>query len=109
MSKPRTRMTSTQSYSPLPAPSADHLKAIGPGLPILAFLAVSGHGSSACDAVEKALLPLYADPSLFGTALTQLAGEGLVSLSKADRCRIAETGRATAEADMGKLLAPGRH
>jgi hypothetical protein len=100
-------MTSAQSYSPFPAPSADHLKAIAPGLPALAFLAVSGHGSSARDAVEKALLALYADPSLFGAALTQLAQDGLISLSKAGRCRITDAGRKRAEDEVGKLLGRG--
>jgi hypothetical protein len=77
---------------------------IAAGLPVLAFLAVSGHGSSARDAVEKALLPLYADPSLFGTVLTQLAGAALISLSKAGRCRITEAGRKRAEDEVGTLL-----
>ena len=100
-------MTSAQSDSPLPAPSAEHLRAIAPGLPALAFLAVSGHGSSARDAVEKALLPLYVDPSLFGTALSQLAEEGLILLSKAGRCRIIDAGRKRAEDELGKLLGRG--
>ena len=100
-------MTSAQSYSPLPASSPDHLKAIAPGLPTLAFLAVSGHGSSARDAVEKALLPFFADPSLFGAALAQLASDGLISLSKAGRCRITDGGRKRAEDEVGKLLGRG--
>jgi hypothetical protein len=100
-------MTSAQSYSPLPAPSPDHLQAIAPGLPVLAFLAVSGHGSSARDAVEKALLPLYADPSLFGAALSQLAEDRLITLSKAGRCRITDAGRKRAEDEVGKLLGRG--
>ena len=100
-------MTSAQSYSPLPAPSPDHLQAIAPGLPVLAFLAVSGHGSSARDAVEKALLPFFADPSLFGAALGQLAEAGSISLSKAGRCRIADAGRKRAEDELGKLLGRG--
>jgi hypothetical protein len=97
-------MTSAQSHLPLPAPSPDYLRPIAPGLPVLAFLAVSGHGSSARDAVEKTLLPLYADPSLFGAALTQLAADGLISLSRAGRCRIADAGRKRAEDEVGKLL-----
>ena len=100
-------MTSAQPYSPLPAASPDHLKAIAPGLPALAFLAVSGHGSSARDAVEKTLLPLYADPSVFGAALSQLAEDGLISLSKSGRCRITDAGRKRAEDEVGKLLGRG--
>lgn len=97
-------MSITQQQPPLPAPDLDHLAPIEPGLPILAFLAVSGHGSSSRDAVEKALLALYSDPSLFGTALSGLADEGLVWLSKSGRCRITDSGRARAEGKIGKLI-----
>jgi hypothetical protein len=100
-------MTSTQTHAPFPVPNPDHLKPIDAGLPVLALLAVSGHGSSARETLEKTLLPLYADPSLFGAGLTQLAAQGLISLSKAGRCRIADSGRKRAEAEIGKLLGRG--
>lgn len=97
-------MSITQQQPPLPGPNLDHLAPIDPGLPILAFLAVSGHGSSSREAVEKALLPLYSDPGVFGTALARLAEEGLIALSKSGRCRISDAGRARAEGKVGKLI-----
>ncbi len=97
-------MTISHDQPPLRAPSLDNLAQLDPALPILAFLAVSGHGSSARETLEKTLLALYSDPSLFGAALTALANEGLVALSKAGRCRIAESGRNRGETAVGKLL-----
>lgn len=97
-------MKAGEVQSSLLKPSVAHLAPIDPGLPILAFLAVSGHGSSSRSAVEKQLAALYPDHGKIGTALEKLAAERNITLSAAGRCRITDQGRSAAEAQLGKLL-----
>jgi hypothetical protein len=97
-------MISTASLPPLPAPDIDRLTAIDLALPILAFLAVSGHGSSARGAIEKTLAPVYGDAGAVGAALADLGRARVVSLTKGGRCRITDTGRAKAEERLGRML-----
>ena len=85
-------------------PSVAHLAPIDPGLPILAFLAVGGHGSSSRGTIEKQLAGLYSDRAMIGTALKALAAERSITLSDAGRCRITDQGRSAAEGRLGKLL-----
>ncbi len=97
-------MKFAQHHPPLPEPQLDRLPALDPGLPVLTFLAVSGHGSAARNALEKALRPLYASPSALDDALSRLAGDGAIALSRTGRCRITDAGRRIAEAATGPLL-----
>lgn len=97
-------MKATHVHSPLPEPSTTHLAPIDPGLPVLAFLALSGHGSSTASAIEKSLKALYSDPAIIANALKGLEREGKAALPAGGRCRITERGRAEAEARLGKLL-----
>lgn len=97
-------MISTLPLPPLPAPSLERLTAIDLALPVLAFLAVSGHGSSARGAIEKALMPIYGEAATTGSVLADEARQKAVTLSKAGRCRITDAGRAKAEARIGRTL-----
>lgn len=97
-------MISTLPLPPLPAPNLDRLTAIDLTLPILAFLAVSGHGSSAQGAIEKALLPIYGEAAVIEGCLGNLARQRAVALSKGARCRITDAGRAKAEECLGRML-----
>jgi hypothetical protein len=88
----------------IPGASLDNLTAMAPGLPVLAWLAVSGHGSATRESVEKTIAPLYADSAQRDAAIAGLADEQLVTLSKSRRCMITPDGRARAEHALGKLL-----
>jgi hypothetical protein len=98
-------MLLANSLPPLPKFSLDNLIEVMPGLPILARLALNGHGSAPRGSLEKALAALYSVPELFSSALEQLVGEGQVIVSRNGHCRIADTGREHIHGKLGNLLA----
>jgi hypothetical protein len=97
-------MTAAILLAPLPRFSLDHLMAIEPGLPVLARLGVTGHGSAPRGTLERALASLYASSGGFAQALAGLAAQGCVAISRNGHCRITGTGRKYAEARLGSLL-----
>jgi hypothetical protein len=97
-------MISAQPTRPLPAPSPNNLTALDAKLPVLAYLALRGHGSGAREAIERALLPLYINAAQLDAAMKTAAGAGLLTVSKSGRCRITAAGRAEAEGALGKWL-----
>ena len=97
-------MIAANTLPPLPRFSLDHLTAIEPGLPVLARLGVSGHGSSPRNVLERALAPLYASPGAFTQALAGLAAHGHAVVSRNGHCRITGAGRKAAGARLGGLL-----
>jgi hypothetical protein len=97
-------MTVANTLSTLPRASLDHLAPIVAGLPVLARLGLSGHGSSAREVIEKALLPLYRSPSVFGAVLSALITAGHIVISRGNYCRITKEGRRHAERALGPLL-----
>jgi hypothetical protein len=97
-------MTSTEPAIAFPAFSQDNLTAIDPALPLVAFLAVRGHGASARQTIERAVLPLYGDGAGLDAGIKAAASGGLISASKAGRCRISAAGRSAAESALGPLL-----
>ncbi|NJM36057.1 MAG: hypothetical protein HC850_16765 [Rhodomicrobium sp.] len=52
-------MTTIYLQPPIPAPDAAKLVQLPAGLPLLAYLATSGHGSATAAALDKALAPIY--------------------------------------------------
>lgn len=88
----------------LPQVRLNNLTMIEPGLPILAWLGVSGHGSAARDTIEKALALIYGDPSRFDIALTGLQDERLIAMTKSGRCRIIGAGREQVDHRLGSIL-----
>ncbi len=97
-------MISAEKPPALPRYSLERLAAVPPRLIILALLGTTGHGAAARDALEKMLRPLLAAPRTFDAALTALADDGLITLSKTGRCRITPAGRREAEGVLGPVL-----
>jgi hypothetical protein len=97
-------MISVQSQPALPRYSLDRLAPIAPGLIVLAFLGTTGHGAAGREALDKTLQPLTASPAILDLALTELAGDGLISLARSGRCRITAEGRAKVEDKLGGVL-----
>jgi len=97
-------MISAQTQPALLRHSLDRLTAIDAGLPILAFLGVSGHGSSGRDVVERSLSPFFADPGALRAALSGLADANFAMVSRNGRCRITPAGREKAQGPLGPLL-----
>jgi hypothetical protein len=97
-------MINMQSQPALPRCSLDRLTPIEPGLVMLAFLGINGHGSASRDLAEKTLAPLMPTPIIFGAALSALADDGLITVARSGRCRIMMSGRKQAEDTLGPLL-----
>lgn len=97
-------MTVANTLPNLPKASLNHLAPVASGLPVLARLGISGHGSSARDVIEKVLTPLYPSPSVFSTALASLTTFGHLVISRGNYCRITKDGRRHAESALGPLL-----
>ena len=97
-------MTVANTLPNLPKASLNHLTPMASGLPVLARLGVSGHGSSARDVIEKVLTPFYPSPSVFGAALSSLATSGHLVISRGNYCRITKDGRRHVESVLGPLL-----
>ncbi|MEJ2117340.1 MAG: hypothetical protein P8Y36_05310 [Alphaproteobacteria bacterium] len=76
-----------------------------PGLPILARLALNGHGSAPRGSLEKVLAALYFVPEVFSNALEHLVGEGQVIVSRNGHCRVTDNGREHINGCLGNLLA----
>jgi hypothetical protein len=98
-------MLLANSLPPLPRFSLDNLIAVMPGLPILARLALNGHGSAPRVSLEKALAALYSVPEFFSIALEKLAGEGQIAVSRNGHCRVTDDGREHVHGELGNLLA----
>lgn len=97
-------MTAAMTLLPLPRFSLDHLSAIEPGLPVLARLGLTGHGSAPRSSLDRALGSLYGAPGAFAQALSGLVAQGLVVVSRNGHCLITGAGRKHAEARLGSLL-----
>ncbi len=97
-------MKSAYPHTPLPEASLQRLASVDAVLPILTFLACSGHGSAARGSVENMLAPLYPDRAAIREAIAALDARGFISLSRAGRCRLTERGRSFAEQTTGRLL-----
>lgn len=97
-------MIAATPLPPLPRFRLDHLTAIEPGLPLLARLGLTGHGSAPRGTLERALISLYAVPAAFGQALAGLAAQGHAVISRNGHCRITGAGRRHVEARLGSLL-----
>ncbi|MEJ2226752.1 MAG: hypothetical protein P8Y67_00690 [Alphaproteobacteria bacterium] len=98
-------MLLANSLPPLPRFSLDNLIAVMPGLPILARLALNGHGSAPRGSLEKVLAALYFVPEVFSNALEHLVGEGQVIVSRNGHCRVTDNGREHINGCLGNLLA----
>lgn len=98
-------MLLANSLPPLPKFSLDNLMEVMPGLPILARLALNGHGSAPRGSLEKALAALYSVPEFFSNALESLVGEAQVIVSRNGHCRVTDAGREHIHGRLGNLLA----
>lgn len=98
-------MLLANSLPPLPRFNLDNVIAVDAGLPVLARLALSGHGASPRESLEKMLAPLYPDRRGCAMSLITLANEGQIAISKRGHCRITEAGRKRVQGRLGNLLA----
>lgn len=97
-------MTTANTLPPLPGINLAHLVPVEAGMPLLARLAMSGHGSAARAVIERALQGLYPSAAVFDHALQELATAGHVIISKKKYCRITPAGRKYVESRLGRLL-----